>query len=388
MSKFYAAKYLYLLLTFLLLTGPLPIAASPCTLTDAAFRDASGIRGLAGKTQVPCLLYNKKKIRQHLLEIVDTKISPEKIRYEEMYFKALGIIPRDYNYKDGVINLYVSQLGGYYDAERNHYVMASWLPESLQHGIAVHELTHALQDQYYNLDSFMDVTTLSSDTLLAHSALVEGDASAVMADYVRRLERKPGIETADDVEALVSQTIMGTSMIAEQSKAPKSLLSLMLFPYTSGLRFVHVLLKSGGYEALDGAFANPPNSSRDILHPHLYLQGETSRVIIPEEQMTTGKNSEVLLSDEVGEYTVRVMFEALGYTEKRATSFAEGWVADRILVLKNDRGQPELLWKSLWKSSQEAQEFCSALSVLKKHDKNVSISKQNQAVILKINPLE
>ena len=78
------------------------------------------------------------------------------------------------------------------------------MPAAFQTTIAVHELTHALQDQYFDLQKFVDAKTENSDLLLAHSALVEGDATAVMIDYDRIafLGLKP-LATEPNVEAVL-----------------------------------------------------------------------------------------------------------------------------------------------------------------------------------------
>ena len=182
---------------------------------------------------------------------------------------GIGFIPLDFNYQQGLIDLYLSQLGGYYDPEKRHFVMAAWMPVMLQTTIAVHELTHALQDQYFNLATFTDQNKYTSDQLMARSALVEGDATLVMLDYQRRLMGQAGLESDKSVSGVMLQNIIGASMMAPMANVPSSLQNLLIFPYTSGLRFAHEFLKDGGYKRLDKIFRSPPRSTEEILHPEL-----------------------------------------------------------------------------------------------------------------------
>ena len=89
----------------------------PCEIVKPAIEAASSIRLLAIKKAVPCFVQDRESVRSHIMALVDEKTPPAKMHLEGLTYKALGLIPDSFNYEKGLIDLYVSQLGGYYDPE-------------------------------------------------------------------------------------------------------------------------------------------------------------------------------------------------------------------------------------------------------------------------------
>lgn len=327
-----------------------------CNVAEAGLSAASRIRGLQQKKKVPCFLRSRDKIREFILSTVDTKVPAEKLRMEELVFKAIGFIPQEFDYKKGIIDLYVSQIGGYYDPEKDHYIMADWMPNLLQAPVAVHELTHALQDQYYDLEKFVDMNLANSDELLARSALVEGDATAVMHDYTRGLAHLPPLEEEPVIDSLLMQNVLSLGFSAGDG-IPDSLKLYLLFPYTSGLRFAHVMLRKGGYRQLDKAFRDPPKSTEEILHPEKYGQGDFKK-ISSTDAVGPGcsADSPLRYSDTLGEFAISTLLASSARRKIDAVEAAKGWGGDLVVV----RGKAEdlcLVWVTKWDSVKDADEF-------------------------------
>lgn len=335
--------------------------SSLCKLADSAIEQASTIRGLKIKAEVPCLVQDKEEVKQYLLTTIDKKIPPDKLRYEEIVYKALGIIPEDFEYKQGLIDLYVSQIGGYYEPEEDHFVMAAWLPMMLQATVAVHELTHALQDQYFDLAPFMDMFRWEGDQILARAGLVEGDASAVMFDYTRQLAGQKPLAEEKDISGLIMQSVLGAAMVADLQKMPQSIVKMMLFPYTSGLRFAHYLLQQGGYQEIDRAFSTPPRSTEEILHPEKYYKGEGEFVALTKEEVAKpflSEGDEIVYTDIIGEFGISILLEALVEDGAAAARGAAGWGGDRVVVLENKPAKSrKVIWWSNWDSGPDLAEF-------------------------------
>jgi len=333
-----------------------------CAIASGAIQSASTIRGLASKNSVRCLVHDREEIRKFLLYQIDHKIPVERLRGEEIVFKILGVIPEDYDYRQGLVDMYLSQLGGYYDPEKKHYVMAGWMPAILQTTIAVHELTHALQDQYYNLEAFIDPLKFTSDQLLARSALVEGDATAVMLDYERQRAGQALLSTEQDVSSFIMQSVLGSALSGGGAKVPYSLQMQLLFPYSSGLRFVHALLKQGGYPAIDSAFSSPPNSTEEVLHPEKYLERKDQ----PQAnaiQVSTPAGWRKIYEDTLGEFVISSLLGSNPGQRATAAQSAAGWANDRVVVF--ERGEsPELrralIWSTEWDTEKDAQEFATS----------------------------
>jgi hypothetical protein len=342
------------------------LADGNCTIAEQAIAQASVIRKLPIKTKVPCYVHTKEQVTEFVRESVKEKIPPSKLRNEERLFKLLGLIPESFSYETGLIDLYVNQIGGYYDPERNHFIMAGWLPEIMQPTIAAHELTHALQDQYYDLGKFIDPKTDNSDDQLARSALVEGDATAVMMDYIRGLTGQKGLEHDPNVDAILMQNVVGASLTAGTG-LPEGLQLLLIFPYTSGLRFAHDLLKEGSYQAIDAAFKKPPSSTEEILHPEIYRASIKSyrTFSLDDGAQHIPAPHKIIYSDTIGEFGVSTLLSLFIADKSRAAQAAKGWGGDRAFYAEKPSSGKEtavglLVWKTAWDSEQDSQEFYQA----------------------------
>jgi hypothetical protein len=146
-------------------------------------------------------------------------------------------------------------------------------------------------------------------------------------------------------------------------KTPEALRALLLFPYTSGLRFAHKLLLRGGYVEIDKAFRAPPESSREILHPEVYLSGKGSPSIPSLSELDRGgAKGESIYTDIIGEFAVSAILGSGVKDKSRAIEAAKGWLGDRVGVYQLSEAQRVVSWKTRWESEQEAIEFAQAYS--------------------------
>ncbi|MCB0311508.1 MAG: hypothetical protein KDD42_09745, partial [Bdellovibrionales bacterium] len=329
-----------------------------CVIATGALDRASAIRGLEIKKKVPCLVHSKQQVKDFLLHSIETKMPKSKLDFEAEVYRALGMIPEDFDYTDGVIEFYLSQIGGYYDPSAKHFVMAGWMPAILQTSIAVHELTHALQDQYYDLEVLIDNLNLPSDRLLAHSALVEGDATAVMLDYSRMLAGQGPIAEEENVNSYILQNVLGMTLMSALSEVPDSVKTVVLFPYTSGMRFAHRILQRNGYKSMDQAFLRPPQSTEEILHPEKYLAGTQDFRSIEDSELATYLPGEtkILYSDVLGEFSISSLL-GTHIDKTRAAVSAAGWGGDKVVILSNENNQRKVVWKTAWDTKDDAREF-------------------------------
>ena len=334
-----------------------------CDISKDALTQAVQIRGLKLQRKVPCTTQNKKEVRDFISKTIDTKLPAGKLENEELLYRALGVIPTTFQYKEGMLKLYSEQIGGYYDPDRKRFVMAAWMPAFLQFPVAVHELTHALQDQHYRLDKLIDMKSDNSDSLLARSALVEGDATAVMLDYTRRLLGQGPLREEKDVSTAMMQNVMSIGMLAGLAEIPQALKVMLIFPYTSGLNFAHHLLKQNGYRAIDKAFSAIPRSTEEILHPEKY--GKPADFIeIPDPPDPFQGEGSLVYRDTLGEFTISALLSNYATDKMRAADAAAGWGGDRAVVYSSKLGKKGVVWKTHWDSEKDALQFHDAYRIV------------------------
>jgi hypothetical protein len=295
-------------------------------------QSASAVRGLNVRRPVPCQLKTRKEVERYIAEKLKTEIPREKILNEEKLYKALGLFPEDFNYEKTLVALYGEQVAGYYDPRAKYYAMAAWIPAAFQLPIAVHELTHALQDQHFDLEKLTEPSKEINDTALARAALVEGDASAVMIDYNRKLWGQQQLAEDESISAVVMQHLLGTTLTPSIRTAPPAVQSLIIFPYLSGLNFVHFLLRHGGYRRVSEAYQRPPDTTEEILHPEKYLQAKKDFVTVdmtPSRKRFGVSDTTLRYHDILGEFTIST-FLTYWIPVSEAVKAASGWGGDRI----------------------------------------------------------
>lgn len=331
--------------------------SSLCAMSTEALGHASAVRELKALSSVPCVVEDKAAVTRFIQDTIREDLPPEKLAMEELAYRAVGLLPDSFDYQHGLVDFLVSQIGGYYNPKKKLFVMADWLPASIQGGVAVHELTHALQDQHYNLSSIINAKNATTDSGLAASALIEGDASAVMFDYERRAQGQGGLQSAQSIEPLLLLQVLGIGLGGE---VPDSLKSLLVFPYTSGLRFVHELLKAGGYERVHQAYSRLPSTTREILHPEQYLKHSFSPQIPANSELRGGLEGVAPEhTDVLGEFGISLLFRSALTTRDRGVSAAVGWVGDKLGVFPVHDGVRIVSWLTRWESEEDAAEFAS-----------------------------
>jgi len=340
-------------------------ADAMCSLATEAMKRVEKIRGLAEKRQTPCIVQGKEEVKKFILHTIETKMPADRLDHEGLVYKTIGLIPEDFDYAKGMVEYYLSQIGGYYNPDEKRFVMAGWLPAVLQATVAAHELTHALQDQHFDLNKALDHEKFSSDELLARSALIEGDATAVMLDYTRGALGQGPISDDPNVEGVLMQNVLGASMMGGGVTVPASMTYLLLFPYNSGLRFAHALLKDGGYPAIDKAFQRLPRSTEEILHPEKYLDANHGAPIhIANADLAQGEFGpvqSVRFGDTLGEFVTSLVLSQLVGPSQATAIAAAGWGGDRIILSVGEDSRPRIRWQTRWDSPQDASQYLDVL---------------------------
>jgi hypothetical protein len=236
---------------------------------------------------------------------------------------------------------------GFYDTEAQRlYLTREAVGEAWYFGLRIHEATHALQDQHYDLDA-LDAATTSTDAYLALQALIEGHAECVMAEAM-----------GDAADALIYDADTGPQ--TEDGRAPTSMDILHAFEYGVGLRFVHWLKAGGGYRAVDEAFRNPPVSTEQVLHPEKYLHEQPDKIELNMQALQAAMPGWVLdAPDQRGELGVLTKLGVEG-DSAGAPVAAAGWGGD--VAVDATRGDDSVtIWLTTWDTAQDAAEFRRAL---------------------------
>ena len=237
---------------------------------------------------------------------------------DEEALKLLGLMrPRD-SVSAALAAIEREQVLGFYDPRRKRLVVVREPRASrpLLEITLAHELVHALEDQRFGLHQGGDP---NDDAALAESALAEGTATTVMAEYAIRYF---GI---DDALALFG------SAANTETKLPKYVEDTLLFPYEQGLEFVKAFRgDSGSWKALDNVIRfHRPATVEQVIHPDKYAIGELPvRIRAPDLGTVLGEGWQRLGSSSVGELDLRELFKIVGGSADDEA--AAGWGGGRF----------------------------------------------------------
>jgi chemotaxis methyl-accepting protein methylase len=218
-----------------------------------------------------------------------------------------------------------------------------------------HEYTHALQDQHFDLESFELDTVGQGDRSLGRLALIEGDATVAMTFWLQQHL------TATEQVALV-QEALDPEALEVLEKMPPILRESLTFPYQDGLTFVLRLFGQGGWDAVNAAFARPPASTEQVLHPEKYDSNEAPIAVdLPDDLASRmGSGWKVSLEDTLGEFQLAIWLRGALRRVVPANEAAGGWGGDRIAVLEGPNGAWGLGLVTEWDTVGDATEFADA----------------------------
>jgi hypothetical protein len=327
--------------------------------TDAVAKEVAAIRGLPLQRPIPNEVVDRDELRRRLLAMAaEDKTRAETIS-EGLALARWGMIPLATDYEALLVDLLTEQIAGYYDPETKKLTISQSAGDDPQWAelVLAHELDHGLQDQAFDLKTFEDIPATEGDASAARRALVEGDGIALMFEVM--LARK-GLAVpwsnptlTDSIEKAMAVPGNGDAL----DTAPLAIREAMIFPYRAGFTFVATLRRRQPWSAVDAAFAKPPRSTEQILHPERYLAGDQP-IAIELGALPSLRGFTVAQSTVWGELGFQLFLRSHGVDARSAADAAAGWGGDRTIVLaRGDDRKPERavgISRSVWDSETDA----------------------------------
>src|SRR6201986_3289092 len=301
-----------------------PAAVNPKTAavreaTDEGLKETSEIRKMPILRPVRSGAQSRAEIEQMLIRNLNENTSVEEMRASELVLKKLGLAPADFQLRSFIIKLLAEQVAGYYEPKSQEFYLADWIDIDGQRPVIAHELTHALQDQHFNLRRFEKWPKHDSDAELAAHSLVEGDASFLMMQYVVRSPER-------QLAFMKSMNATGASASEQIEKAPRVLRETLLFPYFQGAAWVAGIYRQGGWDAVSAAYKNLPKSTEQILHNDKYAANELPvKVSVRDISATLGRGWKMADNDVEGEWGYYLILDQILASPDVSKKASAGW---------------------------------------------------------------
>jgi hypothetical protein len=255
------------------LTASVGIAATRAPGYGPLIREAQALRGLRLLHPLKVHVLGRQAMALALRRAEAASPDPTAAPPWDDALHLLGVLRPEQRLSAVVAGELQGQVAGFYDpSTKTLDVLRSGggAPPS----VVVHETTHALQDQHFNLSAgaFRE-RTADADGGLAARSLAEGDAVDVQERYLMRAGLVAQVE--EGIGALDQLVGAGAG-----TGIPPYLERRLLFPYAAGQPFVAALRTRGGERLVNRAFRHPPRTTAAILSPARYLAGDPPAVAV------------------------------------------------------------------------------------------------------------
>jgi hypothetical protein len=317
---------------------------------DEVLGQMSQITGLKLVTPLKKSLRSREEIRAYVIKQMNEEKNAAE-RYADLRSaEAFGLLPKGFDLDSFMVNVLTEQVEGLYDPKTQEFYIADWSPLADQRMVMAHELTHALEDQHFQIETWLKAARPNEDAELARDAVLEGSAMAAMVDYLM-LSTGRSLKDLPDFDPGMLIGDLGSTPTLQ--KAPPFLKDTLIFPYIGGLSFSAAILKNTGWAALPAVFAKPPVSTQQILHPGLYRSGKIpTTVALPPIEKLLGNNWAKLDENIMGEFGWKEVLKQF-LDDDRAKMLAAAWDGDRYAVFEHQQTKKLVLVARLHLNSEE-----------------------------------
>lgn len=271
-------------------------------------------RGLKFKVPVQVKLLEDAAFRARLQDVSEEDVG--ELEKTAKVLRALYLLDRNVDLKRSLDGLLGAAVAGFYDPETDELVVRGARTTPYVRSVLVHELTHALQDQHFNLHR-PALDDRDDEAGQAFGTLVEGDGVRIQEEYKRSLSRSERREAEREEQSLGGDI---------DEDIPPVLLQLIGFPYEVGPPFVRSVLAEGGQARLDAAFATPPETSEHVIHPETFLRRQPIASVAD-----PAADGAVIDKGVIGELGIILMLLE-GADQGVAARAGRGWAGDRYVA--------------------------------------------------------
>jgi hypothetical protein len=332
---------------------------------DTLTKTITRLRGLESLSPIKKGVKNREEITQFLIKQIRNTYPIARIQQEEKLLRKLGLLPEGVDYLQLIVNMLTEQIEGFYDPEQKTFFLASWMPVEGQEDVMIHELTHALQDQHFNIEKIMEEARKSEndDRALAQQAFWEGDATVTSLQYTLNAQKRHFAELPPLAFVMQAQMEAMQTQYTVLKTTPRFLRETLMFPYGYGASFLQQAWKQNpSWEAINKIYSDLPASTEQILHPEKYFGTRDNPKPVDTQAFTAqlGNNWKIAHKNVLGEFSLGLLLN-LHLNEERSKRSVTGWGGDQVLLLENESLKNAVLIQTEWDSTNDAEKFFAAM---------------------------
>ena len=314
--------------------------------------------GVKFKTPPKLELRTRDEVRGFLLDKLKEPAAAKEIADESATYKLLGMLPDTMHLSDFFVRVLTEQILGYYDPKTKVLYVVKGAPDDYVGITIMHELVHALQDQYVNLDSLEQISG-DDDRSTAVQAVIEGQATYEQVFIMAGGNGNLAAQLPGGWESMRTTIREAQQTQPIFSSAPMVIQETLLFPYINGADFArrYKAMRPGKFLLYD-----LPVSTTQVMHDSAFYGAKPdipSLVTLPSIPGTVAEN-------DFGEFGTRLYIYQHTRDQDESIRASVGWDGDHYAVVKSGNDNA-MVWATVWETPTDAAEFVSALgSVMQK----------------------
>ena len=140
----------------------------PTINIEKTMEQVTAIRGLPFKSTVEFKVIERSELDAYIDDAIKDTYG-DNVPQVEAWLKALHLVPQELDLSASLVELYKSQIAAFYNPKDHTYYAIKGIGDEgmVAEMVALHELTHALQDQYLDLYKRMNGLKDNHDAQLA-----------------------------------------------------------------------------------------------------------------------------------------------------------------------------------------------------------------------------
>jgi hypothetical protein len=329
--------------------------------------EAAAIRGLAWRYHVPADFLTREQLRANLVQMVEDEMEPEELERDTRIARRVGILGPDEDPLELMLGMLSEMVAGYFNPQTKHLYLIEGMVGDGQKPVILHELVHALEDQYLDLEDRTKRLEDDPDRLFAEQCLVEGSAERARVLYQQKYPEigKAYLQGQQDPEMMQRQ-------MKVLQKVPAWMMVSTLLHYDLGPKLVGRYVEDDYAGKMAELYAYGPVTQEQLLHPNRYLserQDYPRRITLAEDlaaragedwtelhRISSGELDlamylDYFLGTSKGKLNLLLMMQGKYYAP-RAAAAAEGWDGGRSVFLEKE-GAP-IAWIQTYAFDTEA----------------------------------
>lgn len=367
------------------------------TSVSTICQEIEKIRGLKFKLPVTVQVQTIEALNAYIEKEIQREFGEDKGKYYITALVKLGVLKEPVDISTVYSTLARSQISAHYDPyAQKYYLIMTNIPTTFVDIISSHELSHALQDQHFNLKEFLHAPASNirknGDKSLAKQCLVEGEATLIMLTWLMMKNMDRANPETVNKQTSLAITMMAsinpetlikfsemwtenqelglpdiTNMMEGLSDLPLFFIYTLYSSYARGAYMVDYLKSRYGWEKINHLYKHPPTSTEQILHPEKLVPEREDPAeltlldfskLLPPEWTCREENT-------LGELGIISFLQLWLNDTAVAQATAAGWGGDRYAYFTRKNSEEYLLvWKILWDTESDATEFSVAYGAL------------------------